>query len=214
MLLTKYTHACVRVDDGDRRLLLDPGIWTEPEAFDGVTDILVTHEHADHFAVEPIAALLASSPELRIYGHESLRAVAIEENAPAVAEAIQAVAVGETFTAAGFAVTAVGGKHAETYDGLPRCANIGFIVDGVYHPGDSFFVPAEPVATLLVPASGPWFKLREALDFTRAIAPQRAVPIHDRMLSADVGYDNFDGWLTEKGGTAYERIPLGTSLTV
>ncbi|HEV7709605.1 MAG TPA: MBL fold metallo-hydrolase, partial [Asanoa sp.] len=136
MLLTKYTHACVRVDDGDRRLLLDPGVWTEPEAYDGVTDILVTHEHADHFAVAPLVALLASSPDLRIYGDESLKAVAVEENAPAVAEAIQTVAVGDTFTAAGFAVTVVGGKHAEIYDGLPQCANVGFIVDGVYHPGD------------------------------------------------------------------------------
>ncbi|MEV4623131.1 MBL fold metallo-hydrolase [Asanoa sp. NPDC049573] len=214
MLLTKYTHACVRVDDGDRRLLLDPGIWTEPEAYDGVTDILVTHEHADHFAVEQLAALLASSRELRIYGDESLRAAAAEENAPAVAEAIQPVAVGDTFTVDGFAVTVVGGKHAETYDGLPRCRNVGFIVDGVYHPGDSFFVPAEPVTTLLVPSSGPWFKLREALDFTRAVAPDRAAPIHDRMASSDFGYDNFDGWMTEKSQTAYERIPLGGSITV
>jgi L-ascorbate metabolism protein UlaG (beta-lactamase superfamily) len=214
MLLTKYTHACVRVDDGDRRLLLDPGVWTEPEAYDGITDILVTHEHADHFAVAQLATLLASSPDLRIYGDESLRAAAAEENAPAVAEAIQAVAVGDTFTAAGFAVTVVGGKHAEIYGGLPKCTNVGFIVDGVYHPGDSFFVPAEPVTTLLVPASGPWCKVGEAIGFTRAVAPARAVPIHDRLLSADIGYGNFDNWLTEKGGTAYERIPLGKSLTV
>ena len=208
MLLTKYTHACVRVDDGDRRLLVDPGVWTEPEAYEGVTDILVTHEHADHFADEAIAAIMGAR-ELRIYGPESLRAAA-----PALAETIHAVAPGDTFTAAGFAVTAVGGAHAETYEGLPGCANVGFIVDGVYHPGDSFFVPAEPVDTLLVPASGPWFTLREALDFTRAIAPRRAVPIHDRFLSEDIGYGNVDGWLTEKGGTAYERIPLGRSVTV
>jgi len=34
------------------------------------------------------------------------------------------------------------------------------------------------------------------------------------VLSADIGYANFDAWLTEKGQTAYERIPLGKSLTV
>ena len=34
------------------------------------------------------------------------------------------------------------------------------------------------------------------------------------VLSADIGYGNFDAWLTEKGQTAYERIPLGKSLTV
>ncbi|GIF64314.1 MBL fold metallo-hydrolase [Asanoa ishikariensis] len=209
MLLTKYKHACVRFEDGDRRLLVDPGIWTEPAAYEGITDILVTHEHADHFAVEQIAALLETR-ELRIHGHASLRAAAENER---VAAAIQPVAVGDRFTVAGFEVVAVGGAHAEIYDGLPGCANVGFIVDGVYHPGDSYFVPTEQVETLLVPTSGPWAKLGESLDFTRAVAPARAFPIHDELLSA-VGNANFDGWLEEKGQTTYKRIAVGDSVTI
>lgn len=212
MLFTKYTHACVRFDDGDRRLLVDPGIWTEPAAYEGITDILVTHEHADHFAVERIESLFGSR-ELRIHGHASLRDVAEEEKATAVAAAIQPVAVGDRFTVAGFEVVAVGGAHAETYEGLPGCANIGFVIDGVYHPGDSYFVPTDRVETLLVPASGPWVKMADALDFTRAVAPARAFPIHDEMFS-DRGNANFDGWLESKGQTAYERIPLGDSVTI
>jgi L-ascorbate metabolism protein UlaG (beta-lactamase superfamily) len=209
MLITKYTHACVRFDDGDRRLLVDPGIWTEPAAYEGVTDILVTHEHADHFDVEHIESLL-DSRDLRIHGHASLRAAAEEYKAPAVAAAIRPVGVGDRFAAAGFAVVAVGGAHAEIYEGLPCCANLGFVIEGVYHPGDSYFVPTEPVETLLVPASGPWTTLADALDFTRAVAPARAFPIHDEMLSAR-GNANFDGWLENKGQTTYQRIVLGDS---
>ena len=212
MRLTKYTHACVRLDDGDRRLLVDPGIWTEPAAYEGVTDVLVTHEHADHFDVAHLASLLTAG-ELRIFGPAGLRAAAEEDGAPALAAVVRPVAPGDTFTAAGFAVRAVGGAHAETYDGLPGCENVGFLVEGVYHPGDSYFVPAEPVETLLVPASGPWTKLVEALDFTRAVAPARAVPIHDAMFS-DRGNGNFDGWLAEKGGTAYARVAVGGSVTI
>jgi L-ascorbate metabolism protein UlaG (beta-lactamase superfamily) len=212
MLITKFTHACVRLDDGDRRLLVDPGSWTEPAAYEGVTDVLVTHEHADHFDVAHLASLLAGQ-ELRIYGPAGLLAAAREEGAPAVAAAVRPVAPGDTFTAAGFDVVTVGGEHAETYEGLPGCANVGFVVAGVYHPGDSFFVPSEPVETLLVPASGPWVKLAEALDFTRAVAPARAFPIHDAMLSAR-GLANFDGWLENKGRTAYERLPLGDSVKI
>ncbi|MEV0715109.1 MBL fold metallo-hydrolase [Asanoa sp. NPDC050611] len=212
MQLTKYTHACVRLDDGDRRLLLDPGIWTEPAAYEGVTDILVTHEHADHFDVAHLESLLGSARKLRIHGPAGLAATAEEDGAPAVAAAIQPVAPGDTFTAAGFEVSTVGGAHAETYEGLPGCANVGFVVAGVYHPGDSFFVPSVPVETLLVPASGPWTKLAEALDFTRAVAPARAFPIHDAMFS-DRGNGNFDGWLEEKGRTAYTRIPVGGSVS-
>ncbi|MEU4690820.1 MBL fold metallo-hydrolase [Actinoplanes sp. NPDC023714] len=213
MRLIKYTHACVRLDDGDRSLLIDPGVWTEPEAYDGVTDILVTHEHDDHIDLERIAALLTSR-NLRIFAPEPVRATAVEENAPTVAAAITPVAAGDTFTAGGFAVTAVGGLHAEIYEGLPGCANVGFIAEGVYHPGDSFFVPSQPVTTLLVPAAAPWFKLREALDFTRAIAPARAFPIHDRMLSPDVGFDRFDVWMHMKGNTDYARIPLTEAVTL
>ncbi|GAA1842776.1 MBL fold metallo-hydrolase [Asanoa iriomotensis] len=211
MQLTKYTHACVRLDDRDRRLLVDPGIWTEPAAYADVTDILVTHEHADHFDVAHVASLLAAR-ELRIYGPAGLRAAAEEDGAPEVAAAIQPVATGDVFTAAGFEVRAVGGAHAKTYENLPGCDNVGFLVAGVYHPGDSYFVPAEPVETLLVPASGPWTKLSEALDFTRAVAPARAFPIHDAMFS-DRGNGNFDGWLGEKGQTAYARVPVGESVT-
>jgi L-ascorbate metabolism protein UlaG (beta-lactamase superfamily) len=213
MQLIKFAHACVRLEDGDRRLLIDPGIWTEPEAFDGITDILVTHEHADHVDVDHIESLLKSR-DLRVFAPEGVRAMAVEENAPALAAALSAVASDGTFTAGGFAVTAVGGSHAETYEGLPGCANLGYLVEGVYHPGDSFFVPAQPVTALLVPASGPWFKLREALDFARAVAPAKAFPIHDRMLSTDVGYGNFDGWMQNKGQTDYARIPLGQAATI
>ncbi|HEY5030917.1 MAG TPA: MBL fold metallo-hydrolase, partial [Actinomycetes bacterium] len=52
MQLTKFTHACVRLDSGGRRLLIDPGIWAEDAAFEGVTDVIVTHEHFDHLDVD------------------------------------------------------------------------------------------------------------------------------------------------------------------
>ncbi|BCY11864.1 MBL fold metallo-hydrolase [Actinoplanes sp. L3-i22] len=208
MRLSKFTHACVRIEDGNRRLLIDPGIWTEPAAFEGVTDVLVTHEHDDHIDLERIGALLIDR-ELRIFAPSAVRELAVREGASGVADAITPVAPGDTFTADGFAVTAVGGEHAEVYEGLPGCANVGYLVEGVYHPGDSFFVPAQPVTTLLVPAAAPWFKLSEALDFVRAVAPERAFPIHDRMLSTDIGFDYFDAWMREKGNTDYDRIPNG-----
>ncbi|MFC7760678.1 MBL fold metallo-hydrolase [Catellatospora bangladeshensis] len=159
MQLIKFTHACVRLEDGARRLLIDPGVWTEPAAYEGVTDILVTHEHYDHVDFAHLESLLKSR-ELRVYAPAAVRDVAAAEDAPAVAAAITPVATGDAFTAGGFAVNAVGGAHAEIYDGLPGCANLGYVVEGVYHPGDSFFVPEQPVTTLLVPAGAPWFKLR------------------------------------------------------
>ncbi|MDQ0956187.1 L-ascorbate metabolism protein UlaG (beta-lactamase superfamily) [Streptomyces sp. B4I13] len=203
MRATKYGHACVRIEDGNRVLVIDPGTFSETEALSGATAVLITHEHEDHIDVGKLAAARKSHPALTVHTHAALAA--------ALGNGATAVAAGDTFTAAGFTVRAVGGEHAEIIDGLPGCPNIGFIVDGVYHPGDSLFVPVEPVDTLLVPASGPWLKLREAIEFVRAVRPTRAFPIHDANLS-DVGMQNFDAWLTEEHPTDYARIPLGESV--
>lgn len=210
MRLVKFTHACVRIEDGRRRVLVDPGVWAEDEAFDGVTDVLVTHEHDDHVDLERLA-VLAGGRELRIFAPEPVRELAEEAG---IAGSVSVVTAGDVFDVAGFAVTAVGGRHAEIYDGLPGCANLGYVIDGVYHPGDSYFVPDVAVRTLLVPAAAPWGRHREAIEMTRAIAPERAFPIHDRALSEDVGYGNFDAWMESKGGTTYARIPLGEAVVI
>jgi L-ascorbate metabolism protein UlaG (beta-lactamase superfamily) len=201
MRLTKYGHACVRIEDGDRVLVIDPGIFSEAEALSGVTSVLLTHEHPDHVDVDKLAAARENNPGLTVYTHPAL--AALDENATAVEP-------GESFTAAGFSVQVVGGRHAEIIDGLPGCPNVGFIIEGIYHPGDSFFVPAQPVETLLVPASGPWLKLGEAVEFVRNVQPTRAFPVHDALLS-DIGLANFDTWMTKE--TDYARIPRGESVT-
>lgn len=212
MRLTKYTHACVLLDDGDRRLLIDPGTWTEPEALNGVTDVLVTHEHADPVDVDKLAAALEREPELKVFTHADV--------APQLGQlgaAVVTVASGDEFEAGGFGVRAVGGEHAEIYDGLPGCANLGFVVNtsagSVYHPGDACFVPDSSqvtVDTLLVPISGPWLKLAEAIEFVGTVVPARAFAIHDAMLSV-VGLNSVDRWLTMKGGADYTRLEPGAS---
>ena len=50
MRITKYGHACVRIEQDGRVLVVDPGVWTEPEAVTGADAVLITHEHADHNA--------------------------------------------------------------------------------------------------------------------------------------------------------------------
>ncbi|WP_433360889.1 MBL fold metallo-hydrolase [Actinoplanes sp. CA-142083] len=205
MRLTKHGHACVRLESDGNVLVIDPGSLSGPGVLAGATAVLITHEHDDHIDVDQLRAARESNPALAVHTHAAL--------ADTIGAEVTAVGVGDTFTAAGFTVRVVGGEHAEIVDGLPGCPNVGFIVDGLYHPGDSLFVPAEPVDTLLVPASGPWLKLGAAIEFVRAVKPSRAFPIHDAHLS-EVGIDSFDWWLDAKGGTDYARVPLGGSVTV
>lgn len=203
MRLTKYGHACVRLEDGGRVLVIDPGTLSETDALSGATAVLITHEHDDHVDVDKLKAARDGNPALTVLTHTAL--------AEALGDGTTAVAAGDTFTAAGFTVRAFGGEHAETIDGLPGCPNIGFLVDGVYHPGDSLSVPDQEVDTLLVPASGPWLKVGEAIEFVRTVGPARAFPIHDAHLN-DLGLATFDRWLDMKGGTDYARIPLGETV--
>lgn len=204
MKLTKYTHACVRLESGGRVLVIDPGVFTEAAAVDGATDVLITHEHADHVDPRKLA-----NRDLSIYAPAPVVEQLAAEDITA-----RAVTAGDRFTAAGFEIVAVGGEHAEIYGGYPGCANIGFVVDeDVYHPGDSVFVPDVPLSTLLVPAAGPWLKLAEAIDFTRAVKPTRAYPIHDAILT-EAGQGLSDNWLNRMGETDYHRIPVGSSVEI
>lgn len=208
MRLIKYTHACVRLEDDDRVLVVDPGVWTEDAALEGVTDVLVTHEHFDHLDVDRLTAAVRHNTGLTIYTHPAVAAQLAD-----LGDAVVSVTPGDTFSAAGFDVRVVGGEHAEIYEGLPGCANVGYLIDGLYHPGDALFVPDATVDTLLVPTHAPWSKLAEVLDFVRAVRPRRAHSIHDAMLSP-VGQESVDRWLALKGGTEYARIPVGESVSL
>ena len=209
MELTKYTHACVVLADGARRLLVDPGTWSEPGALEGVSEVLVTHDHFDHLDVERLVAAGTANSSFVVFGP-----AAATEQLRALGATAVTVEAGQEFTVAGFSVREVGGAHDAVYDGAPGTSNLGYLIEGgVYHPGDALHVPAEPVETLLVPASAPWLKLAEAIDFVRAVRPSRAYPIHDAMLS-DVGQAGTDRWLGQKSGTDYSRIPVGQTVTV
>ena len=209
MRLTRFTHACVRIERAGQALVIDPGTFSEREAYDGVSAVLVTHEHFDHVDVDLLPSVLEQNPGLTVYAPAP-----VASRLSALGEAVVTVAVGDTLTVADFSVQAVGGEHAEIYQGLPGCANLGYIVDGtVYHPGDALFVPPDPVPTLLLPVSGPWLKTAEMLDFVRAVRPQRAFPIHDALLS-EIGMQIVDNWANRMSQTAYERIPVGSSVEI
>jgi L-ascorbate metabolism protein UlaG (beta-lactamase superfamily) len=205
MRLTKHGHACVRLDTDGGSVVIDPGTYSPDVELAGVAHVLVTHEHPDH--VDPDLVVPAARAGTRVHAPADVVAWLASDHG---VEA-QAVAPGDTFDVLGLDVHVVGGEHAEIYDGLPGCANVGYVVRGVYHPGDALHVPESAVETLLLPVSAPWLKLAEALDFVRAVRPERALPVHDAMLS-QVGAAGVDRWVDLKGGTDYRRLAPGESV--
>jgi len=198
MRITKYMHAAVRLERDGRALLIDPGLWTEPEALANVDAILVTHEHNDH--LEPRVVEGVAAP---IYAPEGAD----------IAVPFTPVTSGEEFEVAGFRVRPVGDRHAYIYGEQPDCPNLGYVVDDlVYVPGDALHVPDGPIEVAFVPIHGSWMKVGEAIDFVRAIAPAHAYPIHDGQLHDERG-GGANYWLAEECGTDWRRLAPGESVT-
>jgi L-ascorbate metabolism protein UlaG (beta-lactamase superfamily) len=210
MELIKYGHACVVLVDGDRRLVLDPGAFTEPTALDGATAVLVTHEHADHFVPDQLRAAMDADPALEVWTNKSVAA-----QLEGLGGRVHVVGHGDAVTVAGFDVHVHGELHAEVHPDIPRIANIGFLVDGqVFHPGDALTVPDEPVATLLLPVHAPWSKVGEVIDYVRAVHADQAYAVHDGLLN-DTGLGLVGGLLGERGPgtpTPYSRLAPGDTV--
>jgi L-ascorbate metabolism protein UlaG (beta-lactamase superfamily) len=209
MRLTKYAHACVTLEKAESRIAIDPGMWAEAEALEGVSAVLITHEHADHFDKESLREWIEGDSSAVVFAPDTVAAQLIEFGSRVVT-----VAPNQSLEVGAFSVRTVGGLHAEIIDGLPGCANVGYIIDNdVYHPGDALFIPTESVRTALVPTSGPWLKLSESIEFVRALTPVLAFSIHDALLN-DLAMGMVDRWLEQKSGAAYERAPIGLPINL
>ncbi|MEU3453855.1 MBL fold metallo-hydrolase [Micromonospora sp. NPDC006766] len=207
MQLTKYGHSCVRLEHDGGVLVVDPGVFSEPEALDGADAVLITHEHPDHVNVEALNRALERRP-FTVNGPASLAGVL-----GAAAEALVVVAPGESFTAAGVPVRAYGGQHAVIHPDIPVIQNLGYLFnDVVYHPGDSLVVPDDvQVDTLFAPIHAPWSKFSEVVDFIRAVAPRRAFALHDGLLNGN-GFGIYDRQYTALSKTEYRRLEPGTRI--
>ncbi|MBP2413852.1 L-ascorbate metabolism protein UlaG (beta-lactamase superfamily) [Arthrobacter stackebrandtii] len=201
MLLTKFTHACVRLEQDGRVLVIDPGVFSETAAaLDGAQAVLITHEHPDHIDAPPVLAALAADPLLVLHAPAGV-AASLRSAAPDQAGQVHDAAPGERFTAAGFAVQCFGGQHALIHPTVPMVANVGYLIDDdVYHPGDSLVVPdGVGVGTLLVPVHAPWSKVSEVVDFVVSVRAPRAFPIHDALLNEN-GLGFTEGHISRIGG--------------
>jgi L-ascorbate metabolism protein UlaG (beta-lactamase superfamily) len=213
MQLTKFTHACVRLDDGDRSLVIDPGSFSEvDEAVDGTSAILVTHEHADHIDPDKVRAALGRDSRLRLYAPNSVASTFAD-----LGEQVVTVSPGDEFEAGGFTVQGFGGQHALIHPMVQTIANIGYLVDGsVYHPGDSFTVPTAPVSTLLLPSNAPWSKASEIIDFAIAVKAPRAHQIHDGLVNEMWGgfIAMLLGNIAGPHGVEYQPLKVKESVTL
>ncbi|RKR73635.1 MBL fold metallo-hydrolase [Frondihabitans australicus] len=182
MQVTKYEHAALVLDEGGRRLVIDPGGFTrslgDVSAVDG---IVITHEHPDHWTPAQLAALVAANPSARVFGPAGVAA--------AVAAAdlgidVDVVADGDTRAVGPFSLRFAGTHHALIHSSIPIIDNTGVLVNGtLFHPGDSYTLPPVGGVVLAAPVGAPWLKISEAMDYVAAASPSKLFPIHEWTLS-------------------------------
>ncbi len=211
MQLTHFGHSCLLADFSTTTVLFDPGTFSHGfEGITGLAAILVTHQHPDHVDVTRLPALIEANPGAALYADPQ---TAAQLGAP-----WQAVHVGDRFTVGGLTVRGVGGRHAVIHPEIPVIDNISYLIgDDAHrarfmHPGDALFVPDEPVDVLATPAAAPWLKIAEAVDYLRAVAPARAVPIHQGIIAPDAR-GIYHGRLAEMTDTDFQVLPEERAVT-
>lgn len=207
MRITKFGHACVRVERNGRAVVIDPGALTpEPDVLAaGVEAVLITHEHFDHFDAE------------RLRGSRSViyTCAGVARHLGEFGERVHVVREGDKFSVAGFEVTVVGEKHHLSHPDVAPVDNVGFLIDEeVFHPGDALTVVDAP--TLLLPGQAPWLTVPGMIGYLRRMAPRRAYVIHDGLLN-EWGLKVLDDVLAmeaKRAGADIRRLRPGESVEV
>ena len=212
MELTKLEHAALLLEIGSHKLFVDPGNFTSPLTETvGTVAVVITHEHPDHWTPEQLDRVIEMNDNVKIFAPAGVAAAASGYD-------ITVVTDGDVIEVEPFTLRFFGTKHAVIHPSIPVVDNVGVLInDTLYYPGDSFTIPAGvEVGTLAAPAGAPWLKISEAMDFVTAIAPKRAFPTHDIVLSR-VGKDLADTRLksvTEAAGGEYHPLQPNEKLSL
>jgi L-ascorbate metabolism protein UlaG (beta-lactamase superfamily) len=214
MRLTHLGHACLLVETGGQRILIDPGSFSQ-----GITDvsgldgILVTHQHGDHVDLQRLPAVLEVNPQARLYA-EPQAAVVMAKSGIAAEHTV----TGEAVTFGPVQVMPVGEKHALINEALPRIGNLGVVLrtqgePSLFHPGDAYDAEPGQVDILAVPINAPWTASRDTVAFAQRISPRVSIPIHDALLSA-IGRQLYVSHLQSFGPEDMEVQDLSDGVTV
>jgi L-ascorbate metabolism protein UlaG (beta-lactamase superfamily) len=209
MQITKYEHACFVASIADKKLVVDPGSFTVPlPDSNGVVAVVVTHEHADHWTPEHLQRIFEASPDVKFFGPAGVAAAASDFDFTVVKD-------GDRIEVAPFTLQFFGEKHAQIHSSIPLVDNVGVLInDQVYYGGDSFTQGPVGVDLLAVPASAPWLKIGEVMDYLAVAKPKRSFPVHE-MINSVIGNQMANDRIqavTEAGGGEFFGLTPGQTV--
>jgi L-ascorbate metabolism protein UlaG (beta-lactamase superfamily) len=205
MKITKFGHCCLLLEISEKRILVDPGRFSEGQNnLSNIDIILITHEHADHCHSDSVAKILNNNPQAVVVTNTSVAKLLESINAKT-----QIVEGRDVVQISNLALKAYDGEHAEIVGEFGIVQNTGYLVaETFFFPGDSYTVPEEKVNILALPVAGPWCKVSEAITYAKKVSPKIAFPVHDATLNENGKAVTYPHFARELGSADIEFIIL------
>lgn len=216
MIIKKFLHSCILLEDKGKKLLIDPGAFCfiekkiTPKDIGPVDVILLTHRHPDHFFPDALKEFISFQPCAIVSNHD----IASLLNQEGIV--CQVMVHGESREISGFTIEAFEAPHCRLPTECPP--NMAFRINKIFlHPGDSF-TPAtvKSCKVLALPVAGP-FSLIDFLEFATLMRPEVVIPIHDAFIKdfmLERLYSIFCEPYLKNAGIRFSSINLGEQLEV
>lgn len=171
MKITKYIHSCLLIEENNKTILIDPGIYTFNERVLDINSltkldyILITHEHQDHMYVPAIKDVMKRLPSVKIISNSSVKKFLEKENIYVSTEETEVIKMQEV-------------PH-EKVVGVEPPLNVQFDIFGeITDPGDSHSFTST-LEVLALPIQAPWGSYSSAIELAIQLKPKAVIPIHD-----------------------------------
>ncbi len=186
--------------------MTDPGAFS-PLATEikNISAILITHEHSDHLHIETLKKVLDNNPDAVVITNTEVGKHLEEAGIKYIK-----IENGQKYDLNGVIIVGFGNTHAEIYPTIGPFQNTGYIIEGLCYPGDALENPDSKVNIIALPIIGPWMRLRDAIDYAKALKPKAVFPIHDAILQ---NWATFVSATSEKllkeAGIEFKKLELG-----
>lgn len=154
----------------NRTVLFDPGEMSADSLsrhnFVFLDDIVITHSHPDHFAIDPIKKLVSQFPDVRITSTQTVVDKLQKANISATTLPSEGIQIFES-------------PHESGEPLFDTPVQIGIhLLDQFSHPGDSHsFTTTKSI--LALPIQAPWGSTVRAVNLALKLKPAHILPIHD-----------------------------------
>ena len=117
---------------------------------------------------------------------------------------------GQEYDLSGVSINGFGNLHAEIYETYGRVQNTGYMVDKLCYPGDAFANPNTEVDIVALPVTGPWMRIKDAIDYAKMLKPRVAFPVHDAHIHEWAGFIlKVPNLLLGEVGIDFKKMDLG-----